>query len=253
MSAKIIHQCRQLSKVLFAALRSRSMGDFYDDISNIYDDIFTSHKVHAHKITQVLTDTFASRKHNVYVLDLGCGTGMLSMMLTTNGFNVIGMDISFLSLCRMKLKMNTPKAVQGDAISLPFHNSSFGAVVSLGSWRHFPDIETAALETSRILAAEGVFIVGYFPPALGGVIRVSQHWWSQLMCGLYRAFTRKLGYWDRTDCLLVKETEQIFKKQFKEVLDIASSSGKQLLIARYPITRKGTIYPDERSCTKPSP
>jgi len=215
-------------------MQSRSTRTFYDNISCIYDDVFISHKVHAQKIAQVLTDSFTSRTHTVSVLDLGCGTGMLSIILATSGFNIIGIDISFLSLCRLKRKNDTPKVLQADADFLPIHNRSFDAVVCLGSWRHFSDIEKVVTEISRVLKLNGIFIVGYFPPALAGVIHLNQNWRSQLLYWLYSAFIRKLGYWDRTDCLLVKETEIALKKQFKEVLAVPSDSGKQLLFARYP-------------------
>lgn len=232
---------RQQCKVVFAALRSRSISTFYDNISSIYDDVFNSHEVHAHNIAQVLTAPLASRKHKASVLDLGCGTGMSSTILATAGFNIIGMDISFFSLCRIKLKMNTPKVLQADANFLPIHSCSLDAVVSLGSWRHFTDIERVTLEISRVLKSQGIFIVGYFPPALAGIIPISHNWCSQLLCWLYGAIIRKLGYWDRVDCLFADETEKILKRQFKDVHNVVSGSGKHLLYARYPKSLKGEV------------
>jgi hypothetical protein len=81
--------------------------------------------------------------------------------------------------------------------------------------------------------------VGYLPPALAGIIHINQSWRSQLLHRLYGAFIRNLGYWDRTDCLFDEETDTILQKQFKDVLEIASDSGKQLLFARYPKSVKG--------------
>ncbi|MFW2368305.1 MAG: class I SAM-dependent methyltransferase [Desulforhopalus sp.] len=225
---------RHWRKVVQAAMKSHSTRTFYDNISSIYDDVFTSHKVHANNITQVLTDTFPSKRQKVSVLDLGCGTGMLSTLLAENGFSIVGIDISFLSLCRLKQKTHAFDVIQADADFLPIQNRSLDAVVCLGSWRHFSDIGTVAGEIARLLKTEGIFIVGYFPPALAGVIHINQKWINQILHWLYGAFIRKLGYWDRTDCLFVKETEQILRTQFKNVLDLASDPGKHMLFAHYP-------------------
>lgn len=234
MFAERMIKYRHWCKVVQAAMKSHSTRTFYDNISSIYDDVFTSHKVHAHNIAQVLTDTFASKRHKVSVLDLGCGTGMLSILLAESGFSIVGMDISFLSLRRLKQKTHAFGVVQADADFLPIQSRSLDAVVCLGSWRHFSDIGTVSAEIARLLKTDGIFIVGYFPPALAGVIHINQKWMNQLLHWLYGACIRKLGYWDRTDCLFVKDTEQILRTQFKNVLDLASDPGKQILFAQYP-------------------
>ncbi|OEU48679.1 MAG: hypothetical protein BA866_02130 [Desulfobulbaceae bacterium S5133MH15] len=56
----------------------------------------------------------------------------------------------------------------------------------------------------------------------------------QLLCWFYELITRSLGYWDRTDCSIIKETKEILLEQFKEVQEAVSGSGKQLVIARNP-------------------
>lgn len=231
---------RQWCQLVQATIQSQSTQSFYDSISCIYDDIYISHKVHAQNISKILTNTFTSHRYKASVLDLGCGTGMLSQILARNGFNTIGIDISFLSLFRLKQKKHSLEVFQADADFLPIKSGSLDAVVCLGSWRHFKNIERVVTEISRVLNLNGVFIVGYFPPAIAGIINVNQKLMSQILCWCYKVITHKLGYWDRADCSFVKETEEILQKQFREVQEVESGSGKQLVVALAPTikTRK---------------
>ncbi|OEU48680.1 MAG: hypothetical protein BA862_04160 [Desulfobulbaceae bacterium S3730MH12] len=97
---------------------------------------------------------------------------MLSLILAADGFNVVGMDISLASLHRLKQKTKLLDVFQGDADVLPIQSKSLDAVVCLGSWRYFRNIERVVKEISRLLKLKGVFIVGYFPPAIAGIIHV---------------------------------------------------------------------------------
>lgn len=225
---------RQWCTLVRAAIKSKSTQSFYDSISTIYDDIFVSHKIHAQNILKILTNTFTCQKDQVYVLDLGCGTGMLSQILATNGFNIIGADISLLSLRRQKQKSQSLNLCQADAAFLPTKSGAFDAVVCLGSWRHFKNMEGVVTEISRVLNFNGIFIVGYFPPAIAGIINVNQKSVNQMLCWCYKVITHKLGYWDRVDCSFVQETEEILQNQFREVQEIESGPGKQLVIALAP-------------------
>ena len=180
---------------------------------------------------------FFLAKTKEMVLDLGCGTGLLSKILYREGFNVVALDISYLSLCKLKEHYSRTKVIHADANYLPFPDSSFKAVVCLGVWRHFPDFQKVLKQISRILSTDGVFIVGYFPPAIGGSIHVKHNILGNLIISLYHNFTQKLGYQDRADFLLEAETEKAFKKYFKKVTSMASGSNKHLLFARYPIAK----------------
>jgi len=194
------------------------------------------HRVHAETIMDILNEIYAGREEETLVLDLGCGTGMLSTMLAEKGFKVMGLDISFSSLGIYRQHNPQFNAIQADANSLPISDGSFHAVVCLGVWRHFPDVQKVLNEVSRVLTSDGAFIVGYFPPDIAGAIQVNQSRWGRLLIWLYQLVTRRLGYLDRADFSLEEETKDMAKKQFKTVSKVASGFHRHLLFARYPLT-----------------
>lgn len=230
-------------KVIWAALSSRSNQVFYDKISPFYDDIYVEHKVHAETIINKLGKIYSGREEETLVLDLGCGTGMMTKILSEKGFKVIGLDISFSSLCVHHEHHPKHYLIQADANFLPFSNDTFHTVVCLGVWRHFPDIENILDEVSRILIGNGNFIVGYFPPAMAGSITLKDNWWGKLLIWLYQIITRGLGYIDRADFSLEDETIEMSMKKFKRVSKIPSDLHRHLLFAQYPSKDHCSLQP----------
>ncbi len=66
------------------------------------------------------------------VVDVGCGTLVLSERLAGSGCEVVGVDLTkeMLDLCRQKRLRNTPLLVRADAENLPFRDSAFDVAIS---------------------------------------------------------------------------------------------------------------------------
>ena len=224
-------------KIIWTALTSRSIESLYDRISPLYDEIFTFHRAHAESILNIVNELYSDKKEQILLLDLGCGTGMLSKMLAEEGFKVIGMDISYSSLSLLKKQAPFVNAIQADANDLPFLMGTFPVVVSLGAWRHFADIAKALDEVSRVLNNNGIFIVGYFPADLAGAIPIKQNGWGKALIYLYQMVLKRLGYLDRVDFALEEETRYLASKKFKSVSNIESGLDKHLLVLKYPLSR----------------
>lgn len=216
---------------------SRSNRSFYDRISSIYDDVYVAHRVHAESMSKILHNIFPNRPDQVSVLDLGCGTGMLSLTLVNNGFEVVGTDISFPALCILRQRNSKINVIQTDASFLSIPDESFDAVVCLGAWRHFMDIDKILEEICRVLNRDGVFIVGYFPPAIAGIFNVKDNILGNSLIWLYHLFTKRLRYFDRVDFSFERETEKAIHGQFKTFCKEESDSNKHILIAHKPLTR----------------
>jgi ubiquinone/menaquinone biosynthesis C-methylase UbiE len=93
------------------------------------------------------------------VLDVGVGTGFLSIMLAEMGHHVVGVDLSedMLEVARGKMKDKGLKfALEiGDAENLPFDNGSFDAVVNRAVLWTLPDPKKALSEWKRVLKPKG--------------------------------------------------------------------------------------------------
>lgn len=114
------------------------------------------------------------------VLDLGCGTGLLTERLRREleQAEVVGCDYSHGMLGVARSRSRNAPWVQGDALRLPFRCGSFDAVVSTESFHWFPDQAAALSEIHRVLREEGLLLVALVHPALEGlgeaVLRLSR-------------------------------------------------------------------------------
>src|SRR5262245_20528495 len=80
------------------------------------------------------------------VLDLGCGTGVLTSAVAARSAIVVGVDVSaaMLGRARQRLGGRTGVAlVQGSAFRLPFRDGTFTAVASAFVLRNLDDLSAA--------------------------------------------------------------------------------------------------------------
>lgn len=111
------------------------------------------------------------------VLDVGCGTGVLTLLAAQavgGGGRVVGVDLSEGMLAKagaMAAGSGMAERIEftrGDAEQLQFTDQSFKAVVSLYALRHFPNPDKALREMFRCCAKGGRVLVaiGSAPPLL---------------------------------------------------------------------------------------
>lgn len=90
------------------------------------------------------------------VLDLACGTGILSSMLRDEGKQVAGLDLTF-DYIRQATKKMEPAFAQGNAEMLPFRDGIFDATVS-SYLAKYVDAELLVGECWRVLAPGGIAV-----------------------------------------------------------------------------------------------
>ncbi len=101
------------------------------------------------------------------VLDLGCGTGKLSILLTENPFieQIIGMDISQNMIRQAKYKQkyfrlgDKVNFMVGNSNNLNFDNGYFDYVFCLNSFHHYPSQSKVLEEVFRVMKSGGRFIL----------------------------------------------------------------------------------------------
>lgn len=88
------------------------------------------------------------------VLDVGCGEGVLSVLMAGKGAFVTGVDLSAQNIRaaeRLACELKVPsRFVIGDAEALPFKNNSFGIVVSSHVLEHLPNTMKGMAELHRV-------------------------------------------------------------------------------------------------------
>lgn len=105
------------------------------------------------------------------VVDIACGSGDVLRRIGQSGYleGLTGVDFSreMLALASLKLREQdfSTQLVQGDALSLPFGNSTHAAATCAFGVRNFANRRRAFSEVERILSSDGRFaILEFFPP-----------------------------------------------------------------------------------------
>ncbi len=96
---------------------------------------------------------------NKKVLDVGAGTGRLSLLLAQVGTQVTALDLSAEMLKILKNKDKKIATVVGDAENLPFENDTFDIVTAAFLIVHLKDPLTFFDEAYRVLKDGGILAV----------------------------------------------------------------------------------------------
>lgn len=91
------------------------------------------------------------------LLDVGCGSGWSSYLLSQGGYHVVGIDLNAEAFeCPTAPNLTL---VEGSAINLPFEDASFDVVASNQAIEHIPDPQKAIREMIRVLKPGGMLCI----------------------------------------------------------------------------------------------
>jgi ubiquinone biosynthesis O-methyltransferase len=95
------------------------------------------------------------------ILDVGCGDGVLSYLLSKQGANVSGIDYSVMAIEFANEKTRNSKIDyrQGSAYELPFSDNSFDIVVSSDVIEHLKDVPLYLAEINRVSRNDAVIVI----------------------------------------------------------------------------------------------
>jgi ubiquinone/menaquinone biosynthesis C-methylase UbiE len=133
------------------------------------------------------------------VADLGCGTGTLALLLTEEGYDVTGVDVSPEMVSRARAKVPGVEFVEADASAPPLDPASYDVVLSRHVLWAMPDPAAALSRWQDLLSPGGrlVLVEGSWSTGAGltGAETVA------LVQGLGRAATLRplpeAAYWGR--------------------------------------------------------
>jgi ubiquinone/menaquinone biosynthesis C-methylase UbiE len=141
---------------------SRRDIEFHRETAGAYDDEVTREfAVYHERLLEPFLDRVAARHPRGRALDLGCGTGVVTLALARRGFGVVGVDHSaeMLEIARRKLAGLPATLVTGDVRALPFRNGEFVCVTVQGLLHHLDELEPCLQEAERVLAPGGFLYI----------------------------------------------------------------------------------------------
>ncbi len=144
-----------------------NMEDGYIYAKNFFNELNSSSYDRIVKFTTFGKDFYWKKKMlekittEGTVLDLACGTGILSSLLKDSGHSVYGIDLTFDYLRILKSKNLKNFCVNGTAESLPFKNNYFDCIIS-SYLPKYCDIKKLVNECFRVLKHGGIVILHDF-------------------------------------------------------------------------------------------
>ena len=142
-------------------------ADYYDQTRELPEPIAT------HGIPALLQHIAPHGK----ILDVGTGTGRISVPLLRLGADVVGIDLSLNMMGKLRQKYPAAHVAQADAARLPFAARQFDAVLTthvmhlIGPWRE------ALREFQRVLKPGGVYIDStQWHDVSSRLTRIRDHW-----------------------------------------------------------------------------
>lgn len=104
--------------------------------------------------------------HVKKVLDVGTGIGFFVPTLASYAENVVALDYSDdileqVSAMARHRGLGNVTTVRGDILELPFEDGAFDLVICMSVLEHFEQLEKPLKELKRVLAPQGLLIVGY--------------------------------------------------------------------------------------------
>ena len=142
------------------------MAEIFDDkMADTYDDWYKTPKgMLVDKIEKAVIYEFLKPESGMEILDIGCGTGNLSLELAKLGARVTGIDISEAMLVKAREKAARENLCINfccaDANELPFEDETFDAAVSLSALEFASDLKKTLLEIYRVLKPGGRMVIG---------------------------------------------------------------------------------------------
>lgn len=143
----------------------------FDAVARVYDTSFVQRLVYRPNQDLVMRRLRAAGSKRI--LDVGCGTGILTARMADElrPEIVCGCDLSSGMLEQASGRTSEARFVRGDSAQLPFADGAFDAVVSTEAF-HFFDQPRALAEFHRVLAAGGRLLVALINPRTSAGSRV---------------------------------------------------------------------------------
>jgi SAM-dependent methyltransferase len=127
----------------------------FDRAADYYDQTRPLSEPSAKPGIQAILDITGPRAR---VLDVGTGTGRISIPLLERGLDLVGCDLSSKMLMKLKEKLPAARIAQADATYLPFPSAHFEFVMTVHILHLIPSWRDVLREVSRVLQPGGAYL-----------------------------------------------------------------------------------------------
>lgn len=151
----------------------------FDKWAHNYDKDILQHLVFRASHNMFLKNIlpYYKHKHDMKILDVGCGTGefIFGLAKHLDGAQIHGVDLAYDMIKIAKSKSRDPRKLKfkvGDVEHLPYNDNSFNVITCSHSFHHYPDKKKAVQEMHRVLKQDGHLMIvdGCRDVLLGNVI-----------------------------------------------------------------------------------
>ena len=131
----------------------------FDRVADVYDATRTLPASVASAVTEALLRALAEIAPRPRLLEVGIGTGRISLPLAAAGIRVVGIDLSAKMLAVLRSKRAEIAVVRAEADRLPFRASAFDAALFSHILHLVPDVEQTLEESVRAVRPGGRLIL----------------------------------------------------------------------------------------------
>jgi demethylmenaquinone methyltransferase/2-methoxy-6-polyprenyl-1,4-benzoquinol methylase len=140
--------------------------EYFDAIAPRWEGIVDGGRIRT-RLSREL-DALAIRESE-HVLDLGCGTGILTSLLLTRlsargKVSAVDFSGSMLEQARKKIHDRRVSWIAADAASMPLAGASVDRAIAFSTWPHFPDPDAVLGELRRVIRPGGALHVIHVDP-----------------------------------------------------------------------------------------
>ena len=167
----------------------------FDRAASVYDATRAMPPEAVAAVTSAILDALA-RNGAGRLLEVGIGTGRISLPLMARGLPVTGVDISAAMVTRLRQHLtpehHPPELIFGDATLLPFRDNAFPAALTVHVLHLVSSANDALAEIRRALAPGGVYLNKQHRD--NGVLAPSGAWWDNALRKRGHAPIRRLRF-----------------------------------------------------------
>ena len=136
------------------------------------------------------------------VLEMACGTGILTSLLKQNYNKVYGIDLTFEYLCELVEKKIDIDSINGSAEFLPFQNGYFDCIVA-SYLPKYVDLKILVSECQRVLKKKGLLILHDFTYPKRVAYQVAWKIYFRIIKALWRFDGKWINVFNGLDKLIV--------------------------------------------------